>query len=423
MQEPGFNPTDLANFDAARESKRLDTYVETTKGSALSALDGWIKGAVSVQLPKEGKKYASESAAPSFKVEGVYYRSLTAVLQSAYQQPCVRDWDFVPFKLYWIPPGNTSGSDSDTASVRVRRETFDSDAMLEDDAAMRARPREAGDPADLEYVIAAISFWSDETHLANFGTASLWPLYEYFCSQSKYTRGKPTAFAAHHIAYIPSLPKIIQDIYIEIYGVPATGEILTFLKRELMQEVWLLLLDDAFMYCYVHGLLVLCGDAILRRLFPCFNIHSADYPEKILQACLKYFAKCPCPQCKINKDKILEMGTRNDLYRRNHLRVDNDDLQYRITLTRRWMFEEGVSLKSVYMKRVLDPLSLTPTRNAFSVRFRQYGFNFCSLYVPDLLHEIELGVWKSIFTHILRILYAAGGDAIQELNRRRVLVP
>lgn len=86
------------------------------------------------------------------------------------------------------------------------------------------------------------------------------------------------------------------------------------------------------------------------------------YALRILQACLKYFAKCPCPRCKINKDKILEMGTRNDLYRRNHLRVDNDDLQYRNTLTRRWMFEEGVSLKSVYMKRVLDPLSLTPTR-------------------------------------------------------------
>lgn len=84
--------------------------------------------------------------------------------------------------------------------------------------------------------------------------------------------------------------------------------------------------------------------------------------SRILQACLKYFAKCPCPRCKINKDKIIEMGTRNDLYRRNHVRIDNDDLHYRINLTRRRMFEEGVSLKSVYMKRVLDPLSLTPTR-------------------------------------------------------------
>lgn len=215
MQEPGFNPRDLANFDAVREPKHLDTYVETTEGSALSALNGWIKGAVSVRLPKEGKKYTLELAALSFKVEGVYYRSLTAVLQSAYQQPCVRDWDFVPFKLYWIPPSDTSGSHSDTASswsqspfplaglqslsssssgssssssaspstsshsatrpkgVRVHRETFDSDVMLEDDAAMHVQPREAGDLADLEYIIAAISFWSDKTHLANFRTASL----------------------------------------------------------------------------------------------------------------------------------------------------------------------------------------------------------------------------------------------------------
>lgn len=40
------------------------------------------------------------------------------------------------------------------------------------------------------------------------------------------------------------------------------------------------------------------------------------------------------------------------------------------------------------------------------------------MLVPDLLHEFELGVWKAVFTHLLRILYAAGGDVIQELNRR-----
>lgn len=56
------------------------------------------------------------------------------------------------------------------------------------------------------------------------------------------------------------------------------------------------------------------------------------------------------------------MGTRNDLYRRNRVRVDDDDLQFRIKLTRRWIFEQGVSLTSVYMKRMLDPLSITPTR-------------------------------------------------------------
>jgi hypothetical protein len=40
--------------------------------------------------------------------------------------------------------------------------------------------------------------------------------------------------------------------------------------------------------------------------------------------------------------------------------------------------------------------------------------------MPDLLHEFELGVWKAFFTHLLRVLYAIGGDKIQELNSRYV---
>lgn len=42
------------------------------------------------------------------------------------------------------------------------------------------------------------------------------------------------------------------------------------------------------------------------------------------------------------------------------------------------------------------------------------------MFAPDLLHEVELGVWKALFTHLLRILYAAGGDAIVILNSRYV---
>ena len=40
------------------------------------------------------------------------------------------------------------------------------------------------------------------------------------------------------------------------------------------------------------------------------------------------------------------------------------------------------------------------------------------MFVPDLLHEFELGVWKAIFTHLLRILYSCGGNTIQTLNSR-----
>jgi hypothetical protein len=42
------------------------------------------------------------------------------------------------------------------------------------------------------------------------------------------------------------------------------------------------------------------------------------------------------------------------------------------------------------------------------------------MFVPDLLHEFELGVWKAVFTHLVRILYAAGSNCIQKLNWRFV---
>ena len=41
--------------------------------------------------------------------------------------------------------------------------------------------------------------------LTNFGTASLWPIYLFFGNQSKYMQCKSSAFAAHHIAYIPKV--------------------------------------------------------------------------------------------------------------------------------------------------------------------------------------------------------------------------
>ena len=61
------------------------------------------------------------------------------------------------------------------------------------------------------------------------------------------------------------------------------------------------------------------------------------------------------------------------------------------------------------------------SQNAFSVKLRQYGLNFYTMFVLDLLHEFELGVWKAVFIHLMRILYATGGDAIQMLNEQYVL--
>ncbi|KNZ74465.1 hypothetical protein J132_06844, partial [Termitomyces sp. J132] len=52
--------------------------------------------------------------------------------------------------------------------------------------------------------VLPLMFYSDSTHLTNFGTASLWPLYMWFGNISKYIHSKVSSFSAHHLAYLPS---------------------------------------------------------------------------------------------------------------------------------------------------------------------------------------------------------------------------
>lgn len=40
------------------------------------------------------------------------------------------------------------------------------------------------------------------------------------------------------------------------------------------------------------------------------------------------------------------------------------------------------------------------------------------MLVVDLLHEFELGVWKAVFIHLLRILDTLKGRALADLDRR-----
>jgi hypothetical protein len=44
------------------------------------------------------------------------------------------------------------------------------------------------------------------------------------------------------------------------------------------------------------------------------------------------------------------------------------------------------------------------------------------MLVVDLMHEFELGVWKALFIHLIRILHAAAphGVLVAELDRRYV---
>ena len=84
--------------------------------------------------------------------------------------------------------------------------------------------------------------------------------------------------------------------------------------------------------------------------------------SRVLLATIRSLAKCPCPRCFVEKDKIPRLGLKVDKRTRERERVDDHPRRKNVELTRTWIFERGYRLNSVYVDRVLGPKSYIPTR-------------------------------------------------------------
>ena len=135
---------------------------------------------------------------------------------------------------------------------------------------------------------------------------------------------------------------------------------------------------------------------------------------------------------------VPEMGTPNDMKRRQLLvRTDDDSRRNKVLRARELIYERNYAVNTPQVEKLLRDQSLVPTtvsedslnsgliwctntvsKNAFSDNLSALGFNLFLMLVVDLLHEFELGVWKAIFTHLLRILDNLKDGKLHELDRR-----
>ena len=84
-----------------------------------------------------------------------------------------------------------------------------------------------------------------------------------------------------HANSCPSqLPDDFQDTYSGFYKEGSSSDVYTHCKRELMQAIWRLLLNDKFVEAYNSGVVIKCVDEIVRRAYVRFYTYGADYPEK-----------------------------------------------------------------------------------------------------------------------------------------------
>ena len=121
------------------------------------------------------------------------------------------------------------------------------------------------------------------------------------------------------------------------------------------------------------------------------------------------------------------------------VRTDDDSRWNKVLHARELIYEKNYAVNTPQVEKLLRDQSLVPTtvsedslnsaliwctntvlKNAFSDKLSALGFNLFLMLVVDLLHEFELGVWKAVFIHLLRILDSLKDGKLHELDRRYV---
>lgn len=238
---------------------------ESSQDIPFTSAAGWRESSIRFWVPRDPGRNRSGATHEPLKhitVGPVWHRSIMQVLKDTIQNPATGpNMHVSPFRLYWSPDaatdssspqppdhprsdsdevpaptpndGNsTARSDSDEVPAptpndghstahgsshtpspnharyggeRLWGEVYVGDAMNREHEKIRAEVRENHVEPWPETVVAAILLYSDSTRLAQFGNSSLWPAYGWFGNWTKYDRGKPSSFATHHLAYIPSV--------------------------------------------------------------------------------------------------------------------------------------------------------------------------------------------------------------------------
>ena len=142
----------------------------------------------------------------------------------------------------------------------------------------------------------------------------------------------------------------------------------------------------------------------------------------------------------VSIDQIHAIGREDDRKRREETRRQDDtERRRKVDDARKSLYDEGYAIAGDHVDGLLKDKSLVPTKvfvfafalqqvltpftqNAFSVVLSPFGFDFHKMLTVDLLHEVELGVWKALLMHLIRMLHTYGADKIHEFDERYALL-
>ena len=141
-------------------------------------------------------------------------------------------------------------------------------------------------------------------------------------------------------------------------------------------------------------------------------------------------------------DDIPNLGTAEDQQTRlEKQRVDSTEYWTLVKDAQKKLYDEGYAVDGEHVDGLLKDESLVPTevwmsthatfehvpniehaQNAFSLALRKFGLDVFKILTVDILHELELGVGKGVFIHLIRMLESIAPHLVHTLNERCVKV-
>ncbi|KAJ3530358.1 hypothetical protein NMY22_g8609 [Coprinellus aureogranulatus] len=424
LTSPDFSIDDIRKTKWTRIFHELARNKEELRPSRPQWIDdsGWKESDIKVEVPLHSRM-AEGKGVEEYLAGKLHHRSIVSIVEEKIRN--AQDSQFFHyegFELMW-KPGEGEGS----PEYRVLSEMYQSDAFLKAQREVReSTPPEIKD-CELPRVVVGLLFWSDASQMSTFSTSKLWPLYMLFANESKYRRNVDDSGLGIHVAYFDSLPDSFKDYLTRRSGGKIPPDLMAHMNREYFHAQWKIILDEDLLKAIVEGIVIICPDGVARRFFIRIFTYSADYPEKVMIATIKTKSDCPCVRCLVVKQNLNKTGTIEDkIFREAHPRVDNMS-RYMQVVRARDEIEGGGAVMGAGVTAVLRH-SNAPTINAFSRRLSistHTGFDIFASLVVDLLHEFEIGVFKSFWFHLIRILNASepGAVLVHRLNRRYRLTP
>lgn len=177
IKSEDFNHNHFIRFNVHTEMKHFDKAKNTpgteSDGMLNLSQDAWKESTISISVPIREQHVGGQD----FMVPGLFHHLLAGIVHTVFIEKAAKWFHLTPFKRVWKSP--LSGQEQ-----HVYDELYTLDAWIT--AHDEIQKQRQDNKCKLEHVITGLMLWSDAMHLAQFGTASVWPVYLFFGNQSKY---------------------------------------------------------------------------------------------------------------------------------------------------------------------------------------------------------------------------------------------